>query len=385
MQQEVWQDGTGIYLKILGEGEENYADRIFQYQEIVGFLPLDITWINGQKEYVYDISGKISLAQYLAERKVSKEELKELLRQVMKLSDYAQEYLLDGNGVVYREDCIFVDSRSGQVSGIYQENTPDGGVGALGSLVEFIMKKMDAHNEEMMFWVYGFHKQTKEAGMTRQILWKYLEKDENKKEKCNEKKCLETSVKSDMNIKKVEKRIVTNHQKKSYLLPITLLVSGVFVTIVTWLLGCFREPLSQENDLTMGVGASIFFLGVTGYGAWKTRPKCHLSEVIWQEDEKVRKLCLISCQGRIESIPITYYPFVLGMDETKVDGMVGGLGIDRIHAQIICEGSEFYVMDEESQQGTFHNDDRLVPWQKRRLQDGDILRLAQTEYVVEIS
>lgn len=255
----------------------------------------------------------------------------------------------------------------------------------MGSLVEFIMKKMDAHNEEMMFWVYGFHKQTKEAGMTRQILWKYLEKDENKKEKCNEKKCLETSVKSDMNIKKVEKRIVTNHQKKSYLLPITLLVSGVFVTIVTWLLGCFREPLSQENDLTMGVGASIFFLGVTGYGAWKTRPKCHLSEVIWQEDEKVRKLCLISCQGRIESIPITYYPFVLGMDETKVDGMVGGLGIDRIHAQIICEGSEFYVMDEESQQGTFHNDDRLVPWQKRRLQDGDILRLAQTEYVVEIS
>lgn len=95
-------------------------------------------------------------------------------------------------------------------------------------------------------------------------------------------------------------------------------------------------------------------------------------------------MCLISCQGNIRSIPIAYYPFVLGAEEKKVDGIVVGAGIEKIHAQILCEGNEIFVLDEESQQGTYHNDERLVPWQKKRLQDGDILRLAQTEYVVEL-
>lgn len=39
MEQEVWMDGTGNYLKIRGEGEETLADRMFQYQDIPVFFP----------------------------------------------------------------------------------------------------------------------------------------------------------------------------------------------------------------------------------------------------------------------------------------------------------------------------------------------------------
>ena len=55
MDREIVKDGSGNYLKISGDTRETYSDRVFFYQEIQGFLPLEIRWINGKKEYFYDI------------------------------------------------------------------------------------------------------------------------------------------------------------------------------------------------------------------------------------------------------------------------------------------------------------------------------------------
>lgn len=55
MNREIIKDGTGNYLKISGDDRENYSDRIFSFQEIQGFLPLEVRWINGKKEYIYDM------------------------------------------------------------------------------------------------------------------------------------------------------------------------------------------------------------------------------------------------------------------------------------------------------------------------------------------
>lgn len=395
MEKETWEDGTGNYLKIRGEGEETLADRMFMYQDIPGFLPMEITWINGRKEYIYDISGKVSLSQYLTEHEITKKELKDILKQIMNLCDLVQEYLLEGNKVVCQEDYIYIDQRTGEISGIYQEKSPHGGVTAVGALLEFIMKKMNAKDEALAFFVYGLHKLTKEAGMTRQLLRDYIERDmeENKNEE------------TDISYKKIEgrqryERAVSDREKtlqksemvsifggklRSYVLPVSLLGAGVLLTLVAWYSGWFRQPLSQRSDMMMGIGASVFFIGVAGYGAWRIWPKKVTYDVLWREEEQPKKACLISCHGKSGSIPIAYYPFVLGSEEESADGVIPAAGIDQIHARIQCEGSELYILDEESEQGTYHNDERLVPWHKKRLRDGDILRLAETEYVVEIS
>ena len=43
------------------------------------------------------------------------------------------------------------------------------------------------------------------------------------------------------------------------------------------------------------------------------------------------------------------------------------------------------VVDEESGLDIFHNDRKLSAWQKTRLDDGDLLRIGEREYVVEIT
>lgn len=380
MEQELWQDGTGNYLKIHGDGPETVADHMFMYQNITGFLPMEIRWIDGEKEYVYDISGKVSLAQYLSESKITKKTLCDLLTGILQLSDLMQEYLLDPDGVVWQEDYIFIDKRTGKTGAIYQENSPFGGMQALGALVEFIMQRINAKDEELAFFVYGLHQRVKDTGMTRQLLLEYMEKEG---ERVMEKK------KPDR-VPYIRNRCVEKVQKSlqsqiPFVVSVVLLFIGIGLTLVAWCCGWFREPVSGEYNLPMGIGASVFFLGVTGYGAWRIWPKRQEKNITFHQQERPKKACLISCQGKMPSIPICYYPFVLGTEENRVDGVVSASGIEKIHAQILWEGNDLYVQDEESEKGTFWNGERLVPWQKKRLQDGDILRLAGTEFVVEIS
>lgn len=382
MEQEFWQDGTGNYLKIKGEGPESVADRMFMYQNITGFLPMEIRWINGEKEYVYDTSGKISLAHYLVEEKINKKILCHMLQELFSLSNLLQEYLLDPDGVMCHEDYIFVDRGTGRISAIFQENSSFGGIEALGKLVEYIMQKMDGKDEELALFVYGLHQRIKDRGMTLSILSDYIKKEE---------KTMPEKVRTEKVPHFVDRSVAVAKKQKmpqtgmGYVISGILLSAGILVTLIGWWSGWFREPVSGEYDWGMGIAFTAFFLGVTGYGAWRLWPKTREKELVYQEQERPKKACLISCQGRMPSIPIAHYPFVLGTEEERVDGVVSGTGVERIHAQIFWEENQLYVQDQESEKGTFWNDERLVPWQKRPLQDGDILRLATTEYVVEIS
>ena len=386
MEQEVWTDGTGNYLKIRGEGEETLADRMFRYQDISGFLPMELIRIDGQKDYIYDISGKISLARYLSGNEITRERLQDIVREILMLSDTVQEYLLDGNGVVCHEEYIYIDRSSGQVNGIYQEQSPYGDVKAFGSLLETVMQTMNAGDESLAFFVYGMHKLTKEVGMTRRILLEYAAKE-------REEQPLKTVVSTDR--KREEKRITQSgivqtetpklNERAAFVFSGLLAAFGILLTVLAWYFGWFQQPVSGETDVAMGIGTSLFFLGISGYGAWKIGPFRRLSDVVWEGESRSAKACLISCQGKIESIPIVHCPFILGAEKERVDGIIAASGIEAIHAQMFCEGNDFYVQDEDSRQGTYHNGERLVAGYKRRLQDGDILCLAETEFVVEIS
>ena len=104
----------------------------------------------------------------------------------------------------------------------------------------------------------------------------------------------------------------------------------------------------------------------------------------WDETDLL-SVCLIPCQGKEEPVPLSHFPFLIGSERERVDGVLCAKGVSAIHAQFVREGDVVYLLDEESGQGTFYNDTRLVPWQKTKVKDGDILRFGTGEYVVEIT
>ena len=154
----------------------------------------------------------------------------------------------------------------------------------------------------------------------------------------------------------------------------------MILPIILWRRGMFRLPVSGGTDWVKAAGTALFYLGVSGYGVWKTLPEHDGKEkgvpICYREEERERKrVCLIPQTGDEEVLPIPYFPYRIRMADRAGHSAVN----------ILQEAGVVMVMDEESGQAVYHNERRLSAWHKTPLEDGDLLRIGGHEYVVEIT
>lgn len=395
MEWEVVQEGGGSYLKTVCEGRAEYADEIFSFQDIPGFLPFETRQINGKKESFYDITGKISLADYLREGRFHLTEVKSIFRQILDMEETLEQYLLEGTGLMIHEDFLYLDRNSGRVWGVYHGERTKGNMTAVGTLLEYIMDYMEQSDRELVFFVYGMHKLTRGAACTRRDVAAYLTEKEKGAVLPEEKSvppypiCGQEKINSPVSGNKSGNRKSFSN-KQVPLLAVTVMVFGMAVPVLLWRAGVFTLSLSGEIDWGKCLAATAFFLIVSGYGAWRAagfqKKNIHNSAgVIVSEEKNNWQLCLIPGKSGEELMPIGYYPFMLGSDEVRADGVLKGHDVSGSHLQIAEEGGEFYAVDQESVGGTLHNGSRMVPWQKKKLRDGDILVIGSHEFVIELT
>ena len=82
-----------------------------------------------------------------------------------------------------------------------------------------------------------------------------------------------------------------------------------------------------------------------------------------------------------EAIQISKNSILIGRMENFVDYIISSSAIGKIHAEILREGENFYVMDCNSKNGTFLNDNRILPNTKNSIKNNDTLRFANREYI----
>lgn len=77
--------------------------------------------------------------------------------------------------------------------------------------------------------------------------------------------------------------------------------------------------------------------------------------------------------------------FVIGKKPELCDGVVGfNKMISRSHCKIIKRGSQFSIVDLQSANGTYVNKVRLQPNQPHLIKNGDVIRLANSDFQVSI-
>lgn len=95
-------------------------------------------------------------------------------------------------------------------------------------------------------------------------------------------------------------------------------------------------------------------------------------------------LCLISMNmaNPIE-IHVNKDDFLIGRKASGVDGVIDfNKMIGRIHCKITKSNSEYTITDLNSANGTYVNQKRLLPNQATAIHDGDVIRLANSEFRV---
>ena len=117
-----------------------------------------------------------------------------------------------------------------------------------------------------------------------------------------------------------------------------------------------------------------------GYAAYAGRTQT--GPVLQQEIN--RTLCLRSVNTPEEIVLEVQKPrYIIGKNAAAVDGVIScNKAISRIHCCIDKNGAEYLITDMGSANGTFVNGDRVLPNQPRKIQPGDMIRLADSEFRV---
>lgn len=78
-------------------------------------------------------------------------------------------------------------------------------------------------------------------------------------------------------------------------------------------------------------------------------------------------------------------PFIIGKKVSEVDGVVTfNKLISRVHCKIINTGNTYKIVDLNSANGTYINNIRLTPEEAYTINNGDVIRLANSEFKIEI-
>jgi pSer/pThr/pTyr-binding forkhead associated (FHA) protein len=83
-----------------------------------------------------------------------------------------------------------------------------------------------------------------------------------------------------------------------------------------------------------------------------------------------------------EVIPLGREPVTIGRKSTNVVRLADDPKVSRLHARVYVRGGDYVVEDEQSSNGTFVNEQRLI--RPQILQDGDTIRIGGTAFTVHL-
>ena len=125
--------------------------------------------------------------------------------------------------------------------------------------------------------------------------------------------------------------------------------------------------------------------GVLRTGMPEFMPEVVVKGTVLLDHAKGRRLVGV---GRQEGtvIEITRYPFLIGKLEEEMDCIIDHPSVSRMHARISenkhSAAGSCYIEDFNSTNGTYVNGVRIEPYRKRTVNVGDVIRLADQEFVL---
>lgn len=85
-----------------------------------------------------------------------------------------------------------------------------------------------------------------------------------------------------------------------------------------------------------------------------------------------------------EDVPVYVTPFTIGKDSSNVDYVLNGYGVSRQHATIMYEDGCYYILDNNSTNGTMIEGVKIQPGEKAEIGNGCIISLGNETFQVRI-
>lgn len=420
------------------EVEEEYELQMLAGVRVPYLLNMEIITVEGEKQYLYDISGKQQLEDYLSGKKMDYKMLWKVLYAIRELCLVLPDYLLRESGIYLDTEYIYVNLEDEGLYFVYfpfwNQNLPE----AFEHYMEQTLRKIDHQDlaaTELGYQVYQrcMRKNTDIQGILEHVI---------KRRMCNES---EIKIRKELDVKPEE----FNHEsiqeksgeesfgearkmKKSY-----LDLNKFFMENVPWLsqfLSDMKEKNSKgknekEKVLKEKVRekkvsgkkrlSEIFQKEITMKEKFLKKKKAEIQRekrqgreddekedrketnfAAWEEKEFIAEkepihpteILGVCSQGPIgklmyqgmhgcEDIWMEGEECLLGKNRQQARGIIEAEGISRLHARISKEDGEYYLEDLNSTNGTYLNGEPVEYHQKKKLCKGDCIRFGAEEFL----
>lgn len=157
---EITQEMNHKYLKItLDSGAtKDFCMKMVERNSICGLAGLGTTCINNKINYMYDISGKISLEEKFNNRQFSKKDMQYIIMFLKEVINSLNKYMLDANGLIFNPKYVFCDPKKDEWLLIYNSNAGIETKKELKQLFEFILNRLEHTEQQAVVIGYGLYK-----------------------------------------------------------------------------------------------------------------------------------------------------------------------------------------------------------------------------------
>lgn len=350
--------------------ENRYQYCILSRGGIRGLLSCSLRYINGSAYLYYDITSKQTMAQLFLNRCITRDWVKDFMWSMRQLQQELGRFLLDDHNVLWNPEHIYQDLESNVFSFLYVPYYE--GEKNFGQLLEFWVEHIDYDDEILVDCVYHMYEQLDRNGEV------YLQDQIFQDAKVLEQPMLPKATKTDIQQEQPEVAHTvdeipddTDHE---------MIKEGEKREERKGLLGLFDSRRRKNRELRENYRQDMH-RAMDGFAVAEKSSynEEEYGRTVYIEDkgepaEKVRRLytaedkLLASIEKPILS---------LGKKKEEVDVVLEDPSVSRMHARITREGSEYYLEDLNSTNGTFKNGLRLQPYEKRKLDAGDELKFGR--------
>lgn len=410
MRMQVVQELTGRVLQIDGVWKaQEMGEEILRYNVLDGILSPEIQNIDEEVRCLYPIQSMISLREYFQKDNVDSEKLIGMLEQLIRRIQICEEYFLDEKNLLLHCEYMFWDDRRQMLFVAYLEGYQVGVSEGIARLLENFMDVMNHKDRELVFLVYGLHRFCKDPCFSLNGLCDFLKENRKKKESVIREKG--TEVRRERNTLQNTEKSEEILKKKEDLVPSKLLAVfavGIVLVFLVYQSGILYDSDTGEINLMRVAIVGILIVAVLGYVCWRehlSNEECAQKEKESNSEDATMLLADVNSDetvylGKVESpewivnlIPkdwqrqemkIRKSPYFIGKEMEHVDGIIEESDVSRIHAKIVQDELGVFIIDQESTNGTYVNGRQLLPWERCKMEDGDVIGISSVYYTAEV-
>ncbi|MFP4697754.1 MAG: DUF6382 domain-containing protein [Eubacteriales bacterium] len=138
------------------------------------------------------------------------------------------------------------------------------------------------------------------------------------------------------------------------------------------------QSVEESNDITINNKEKVQDDNFEGTTLLQEQEE--IATTLLTDNEEDLAYLVANKNGVEEEICINNTPFIIGKLSSQVDYVIDNPTISRIHAKIIQNSNEYYLIDLNSRNGTFINGKRINNGGKELIRVGDIIKFSDRTY-----